>query len=208
MPTRVEKDRRGFLQSSGLALAGMTAGSISLLGCSSDPLASGLPAILRFVSFSWTVQNLNGNAALSFGAVKSLILNRIHIDVAFGIGSTRVVGGGEVLCRGGIRRGAILDFESVTIGSALATPSAHFGSATLVNPNALSISSDQGPLQDIFYSVALKTWVPQDGAASETSRYVAVEPLLKINSNDGIVFQMQHSGSSGVARVKVVLEYM
>jgi hypothetical protein len=211
MITKVAEDRREFLRGSALALAAVTVGnSISLLGCSSGSEVSALSPMFRSAGFDWVVRNLNGNVAtLSLRAVESLRLNKICVDVAFGISSQKVAGGFVgVLCRGGIHRGAISDFESVTTRSGLgAATSMHFGSSTLVNPNNLSISSDQGPLQDVFYSVALKSWVPPDGVASGASRYVAAEPLLSVNAGEGIVFQMLHSGIAGDAGMKVVLEY-
>jgi hypothetical protein len=62
-------------------------------------------------------------------------------------------------------------------------------------------------LQDIFYNVILKTWVPDNGTASSTSRHFSASPGLELAADDYLVFHMNHAGVPGDAEMQVVLEY-
>jgi hypothetical protein len=73
--------------------------------------------------------------------------------------------------------------------------------------NSLNVVFDGVVLQNIFYSVILKTWVPADGTASGTSRHVAVAPSWKLAAGDFLVFHMNHAGTPGDCEMQVVLQY-
>jgi len=62
-------------------------------------------------------------------------------------------------------------------------------------------------VQNIFYSVILKTWVTSDGTASSTNRHVRVAPSVNLNAGDFLVFNMSHAGVPGDCEMQVVFEY-
>ena len=62
-------------------------------------------------------------------------------------------------------------------------------------------------LQNIFFSVILKTWVSKSGTASSTSRHVSAARSLALNTGDYLVFNMSHAGVPGDAEMQLVLQY-
>jgi hypothetical protein len=76
-----------------------------------------------------------------------------------------------------------------------------------ITPHDLSVGADGFALQDVLYSVILKTWVPASGTASGTSRHQCATPSLALDARDYLVFHMDHAGVRGDAEMQVVLEY-
>jgi hypothetical protein len=75
------------------------------------------------------------------------------------------------------------------------------------NPNNLNVGDDGYLLQNIFYSVILKCFVPADGSASSTSRHVSMARSFMLNAGDYLAFNMSHAGIPGDGEMQVVLQY-
>jgi hypothetical protein len=190
-------------------LAGVTVGTVTWQGgSSSSSLSSFFPPLNvadpNSVWFGWEVSNFDGNgASVYFRVLSQIILSKINIDVAYMLLSTAVAGTGfaDLLCRGSVSRGQVprLPFEPLA--------SRNFGSAVLHNPHNLPAVCDATPLQDVFYSIILTSWVPSDGTASATYRQVYAKPSLALESGDYLIFQMQHTGAAGDAEMQIVLNY-
>lgn len=204
----MKTDRRAFVGGSGLALAGI-AGTITGLSVEAQgavPLANS-PSI---ASFGWEVTNLDDNGAdVLFEVTSNLALTAADLDLAFMITSTPATPGfAEVLCRAAVSPGGPPIFSSGDPGGGFTSPpSANFGKVRIYNPDALSVVNDGSVLQNIFYSVILKTWVTADGAGSSTSRHVRIAPSLMLNAGDYLVFNMSHGGVPGDCEMQVVFEY-
>lgn len=113
----------------------------------------------------------------------------------------------EILCRAAVSRG-VPKFVQGDPGASFVSPeSPDFGTVKIYNPNNLNVGNDGYLLQDIFYSVILKTWVPASGTASSTSRHVSITSARKLTADEYLVFNMSHAGVSGDAEMQVVLEY-
>ncbi len=160
-------------------------------------------------SFGWEVKNLDNNGAdLYFKATKNMVLNSVNIDVSFMITALAPAGFSEVLCQGAISRGGPPAFGASVGPAFIPTVTAtDFGPVTLFNPNKLNLVFDSNLYQDKFYSVILKSWVPDNGAASSASRHVQASPSLSINSGDYLIFHIDHAGVSCDAEMQVVLAY-
>jgi hypothetical protein len=204
--TMIKEGRRKFLAGTGVALAGVTAGSVNAFSGSSG---STQEVPLMSAGFGWEIRNINDNGADAyFQVAESMILSAANIDVAFMItGAPTVPGYAEVLCGGAVSRGGPPSFYSGPQAYTLSPNSPNFGNVQIYNPNGLSIGNDYFLLQDQFYQVILKTWVPLDGTASSTHRQVRVTPSLQLNSGDYLVFHMDHLGVEGDVEMQVVLEY-
>lgn len=188
-------------------MAGVAAGAIT--GLSSSSVRANTQPNLRIASFGWEVTNLNDNGADVYFQVRSgMTLNSVHIDTAFMITSTPASPGfAEVLCRAAVSHG-VPKFVHGDTGAPFVSPeSPNFGRVHIYNPNNLNVVNDGFVLQDIFYNVILKTWVPDSGTASSTSRHFSASPGLELTADDYLVFHMNHAGVPGDAEMQVVLEY-
>ena len=199
--------RRAFV-GSGLALAGL-AGTIT--GLNSSAQAAPKPAgSQNFASFGWEVVNLDDNGAdVYFEVTNNMVLNALDTDVAFMI--TALPGSAgftEVLCRAAVSRGRIPKFYHGDPGASFVSPqSPNFSKTHKHNPNHLNVGDDGYLLQDVFYSVILKTWVPANGSGSSPFRHVSATPALVLSAGDYLVFNMSHAGVPGDAEMQVVLQY-
>jgi len=204
----MKKARRAFVSGSGLALAGVAAGAIT--GLTSSSVRATTQPNLRIASFGWEVTNLNDNGADVYFQVRNgMTLTSVNIDAAFMITSApgSASGFAEVLCRAAVSHG-VPKFVPGDPGAAFVSPeSPNFGRVEIYNPNNLNVVNDGSILQDIFYNVILKTWVPDNGTSSSTSRHFSSSPALALNAEDYLVFHMNHGGVPGDAEMQVVLEY-
>jgi hypothetical protein len=205
----MQSNRRAFVGGSGLALAGL-AGTIS--GLRSEAQASvATSSGPNFASFGWEVSNLDDNGADVFFEVTSgLTLTAADIDLAFMIISLPATPGfTEVLCRAAVSSGGPPKFYANDPGASFVSPqSPNFGTVKVHNPNKLNVGNDGYLLQNIFYSVILKTWVTADGTASSTYRHVHITPGLVLNAGDYLVFNMSHAGVSGDCEMQVAFQYL
>jgi len=203
----MKTDRRAFV-GSGLALAGL-AGTIT--GLDSSARAAAQPSAgPSFASFGWEVTNLNDNGAdVFFEVISNMTVNSIDTDVAFMLTALPAKPGfAEILCRAAVSRGEHPKFYHGDPGASFVSPqSPNFDKTHIYNPNQLNVVDDGYLLQNIFYSVILKAWVPKNGTASSTSRHVSAKPSLVLNAGDYLVFNMSHAGVPGDAEMQVVLQY-
>jgi hypothetical protein len=200
----MKTDRRAFVGGSGLALAGI-AGTIT--GLSSDaPGAAETVTGPGIASFGWEVTNLNNNGAdVFFEVTSNLTLTAADFDLA---ATPTTPGFAEVLARAAVSRGGPPTFTPGDPGASFVSPqSPNFGTVRIHNPNHLGVGNDGFLLQNIFYSVIVKTWVTSDGTASSTSRHVRIAPSLTLNRGDYLVFNMSHAGVSGDCEMQVVFQY-
>ncbi len=203
----MKTDRRAFV-GTGLALAGL-AGTITGLDSSAGAVAKPSTGP-RFASFGWEVANLNDNGAdVFFEVTSNMTVNAIDTDVAFMLTSLPASPGfAEVLCRAAVSPGERPKFYHGDPGASFVSPRSHdFSKTHIHNPNHLNVGDDGYLLQNIFYSVILKTWVPASGAGSSTSRHTSAAPSLVLNVGDFLVFNMSHAGVPGDAEMQVVLQY-
>jgi hypothetical protein len=202
MPT----DRRRFLGTGALALAGVTAGVVATSsGCGSSSEPIGRAA----TSFGWAVNELGNNTVYAyFRVAHSLTLETVNIDVScVPCVGAKAPSFTETLCRAWISRGLAPSFNNGQVGSSDAIPAADFGTISVYNPNTLGLTCDAAPLQDLFYAVVLKSWVPMDGTAAAASRGVFARPSLVLRAGDYLVFSIDHSGVPGGVTVQAVLGY-
>ena len=202
-------NRRAFVGGSGLALAGI-AGAVTGLS-SGAQAATTSSASPNFASVGWEVSNLSNNGAdIFFEATSQVTLAAADIDLAFMITSPPATPGfAEVLCRAAVSPGGPPTFYKGDPGASFTSPaSPNFGKVKVHNPNHLNVGYDGVLLQNIFYSVILKTWVTSDGTASSTSRHVRVPLSVPLNAGDYLVFNMSHAGVSGDCEMQVVFEYL
>jgi hypothetical protein len=213
-------DRRTFLAEGALVLAGITAGTVtSAEGMMNtrgrreflhaiSPVPGATQAGDPVVGFGWEIVNIDNNGADVFFEVRdTMILNAINIDVAFMITSLPSQPGfAEVLCDGGVSRGAAPKFSAPPQAYIGFGASPNFGDLTLHNPNKLNVGLG-GVVQDLFFNVILKTWVPADGTGGSTSRQVYAQTGLALNKGDYLVFHMDHAGVGGDVEMQAVLQY-
>ena len=196
--------RRGFLKSGSIVLGALTAGTVTPVNATTTVTES------KIAGFGWEIDNLDNNGANVFFEVRrGMILQWVDVDVAFMITSAPAVPGfAEVLCRAGVSRGARPSFSGPPQDYILFPTSPDFGGVHVHNPNDLSVGFDSVLLQDAFYQVILKSWVPVDGTASSTSRNAHVEPNLVLSTSDFLVFHMDHAGVPGDAEMQVTMSYL
>ena len=203
----MKANRRSFV-GKGLALAGL-AGTITSVNSSAGAMASPSTGT-SFAGFGWEVTDLNDNGAdVYFEVTSSMVVSVIDIDVAFMLTALPANPGfTEILCRGTVSPGGRPKFYDGDPGASFESPqSFNFGKTQIRNPSRLNVGDDGYLLQNIFYSVILKTWVPADGTASSTSRHVSVARSLPLNAGDYLVFNMSHAGVPGDAEMQIVLQY-
>jgi hypothetical protein len=206
--------RRAFVSGSGFALAGVAAGVITGAAPASGQNLTGQDATgaqpnPRIASFGWEVTDLNDNGAdVYFAVLHKMTLNVVDIDTAFMLTSAPTSPGfAEVLCRAAVSHG-VPKFVKGDSGAPFVSPqSPDFGTVSIYNPNNLTVVNDGFALQNIFYNIILKTWAPENGTASSTSRHVSSTPALKLVEGDYLVFHMNHAGVPGDAEMQVVLQY-
>ena len=196
--------RRGFLKSGSIVLGALTAGTVTPVNATTTVNES------KIAGFGWEIGNLDNNGAnVFFRVLRGMILQWVDIDVAFMITSAPAVPGfAEVLCRAGVSRGARPNFSGPPHDFILFPTSPDFGSVRVHNPNHLSVGFDGVLLQDAFYQVILKSWVPVNGTASSTSRNAHVEQNLVLSASDFLVFHMAHGGVPGDAEMQVTMSYV
>jgi hypothetical protein len=196
--------RGGFLKSGSIVLGALTAGTVTPVNATTTVTES------KIAGFGWEIGNLDNNGANVFFRVRrGMILQWVDIDVTFMITSAPAVPGfAEVLCRAGVSRGARPNFSGPPQDYILFPTSPDFGGVQVHNPNHLSVGFDGGLLQDAFYQVVLKSWVPVDGTASSTSRTAHVEQNLVLSTSDFLVFHMAHGGVPGDAEMQVTMSYV
>jgi hypothetical protein len=143
------------------------------------------------VSFGLEMSNLHGNGADAYFRIgKQMILNTFNIDAAFmPVSLPSSASFAEVLCQGRVSRGSPPVFDvSPPSAAYLPTPaSVDFGPVSWFNPDSIPINGNLILIQDLFYSVILKSWVPSDGIASASSRQVLGEPSLLLNAGDYLI---------------------
>jgi hypothetical protein len=195
--------RRGFLKSGSIVLGALTAGAVTSLNATTSGTGS------KVAGFGWEIGNLNNNGAnVFFRVLQGMVLQWVDIDTAFMITSAPAFPGfAEVLCRAGVSRGAFPSFSGPPTDQILFPASSDFSGVHVHNPESLTVVYDRAVLQDAFYQVILKTWVPVTGTASATSRNVHVEPNLTLSANDVLVFHMSHAGIPGDAEMQVTMSY-
>jgi hypothetical protein len=198
------KTRRGFLKSGSLVLGALTAGTVTPVNATTTVTGS------KIAGFGWEIGNIANNSANVFFRVRQgMILQWVDIDVTFMITSAPAVSGfAEVLCRAGVSRGARPSFSGPPQDSIVFPASQDFGAVQVHNPNNLSLGFDGVLLQDAFYQVILKSWVPVNGTASSTSRNAHVAPDLVLSTGDFLVFHMAHGGVPGDAEMQVTMSYV
>jgi hypothetical protein len=206
----MKADRRSFV-GRGLALAGL-AGAVTatVTGLDSSARAAATSTGSSFASFGWEVTNLNDNGAdVYFEVTSNMVVSAVDIDVAFMITALPVDPGfTEILCRAAVSPGRRPEFYKGDPGASFESPqSPNFGTTHIHNPNNLNVGDDGYLLQNVFYSVILKTFVPADGAASSTSRHISMARSLVLNAGDFLVFNMSHAGVPGDGEMQVVLQY-
>jgi hypothetical protein len=212
-------DRRTFLAQGALVLAGITAGTLKPMEAMMNtkrreflkqvaPVPGAAQSGDPVVGFGWEIVNIDNNGADVFFEVRdTMILNSINIDVSFMITSLPAQPGfAEVLCDGGVSRQAKPNFSPPPQAYIGFPASANFGELTLHNPNKLNVGLG-GVVQDLFFNVILKTWVPETGAGGYTSRQVYAQPGLALNKGDYLVFHMDHAGVGGDVEMQAVLTY-
>jgi len=204
----MKTDRRTFVGGSGMALAGV-AGAVTGLG--SEARAQQASTGPTFASFGWELANLSNNGAdVSFEVTNNLVLRAADFDIAFMITSPPATPGfAEVLCRAAVCPGGPPTFYKGDPGASFVSPaSPNFGKAKIHNPHGLNLGNDGSLLQNVFFSVILKSWVTADGTASSTSRHVRLAQSLALNAGDYLVFNMSHGGVSGDCEMQVTIEYL
>jgi hypothetical protein len=195
--------RRHFLSDGTLALAGVTAGTVTLLsacGSSSEPRG------LRTASFGWDVNDLTGDSAYAyFKIAHPLILESINVDVSCAPSAGAAnTGFAQVRCYAWASRGQAPVFSN---GASEAPATADFGRIAIYNPNNLAVACEEMPLQDIFYSAILRSWVSADATDAVAERSVFGSPSLRLNTGDYLVFNINHAGVPGSVEMQVVLGY-
>jgi len=117
-------DRRTFLIQSAVALAGITAGTFTPLEAMAtmnartrqlfpqvgSPVSPSSATSLQeqVAGFGWEINDINNNGAdVYFEVLEAMVLGTVNIDVAFMLtGVPAQPGFAEVLCMGGVSRGA------------------------------------------------------------------------------------------------------
>ena len=159
--------------------------------------------------FSWEVDNFNNNSAFAyFQVVDEMTLQALEVDAALQPSLTTVAGGTQVLCRGWVSRGAAPAFANG--GSAASGPttvSADFGAVSIYNSAGVTVENDAAPLQDVFYSANLRSWVPITEVAATAARSVSVAPALILNAGDYLVFGIEQQGVSSNVTLQATLRY-
>ncbi len=155
------------------------------------------------------MNNLNNNGAdVFFEVASNMILNATSIDVAYMITSPPSSAGfAEILCRAAGSRGAPKFVKGDPTAAFISPPSPNFSTLKVYNPEKLNLGADGYFLQNVFFNVILKTWVPVSGVASSTSRHVDSAPQLPLLAGDYLTFHMDHAGVPGDCEMQVVLEY-
>jgi hypothetical protein len=203
----MKTDRRAFVGGSGLALAGI-AGTIT--GLRSNAQGATLPSTSPgFASFGWEVTTLNNNGAdVFFEVTSNLTLTAADIDLAFMITSPPSTPGfAEVLCRAAVCPGGPPKFSPTDPPTFISSSSADFGKVRIFNPDGVNVVNDGVLLENVFYSIILKTWVTTDGSSSSASRHIRITPSLILNAGDYLVFNMTHAGVPGDCEMQVVFQY-
>jgi hypothetical protein len=213
-------DRRTFLAEGVLVLARVTAGTVTSAEAMMNtrgrreflktisPVPGATQSGDPVVGFGWEIVNIDNNGADVFFEVRdTMILNAINIDVSFMITSLPSQPGfAEVLCDGGVSRGTVPKFSAPPQAYIGFGGSPNFGDLQLHNPNKLNVGLG-GVVQDLFFNVILKTWVPADGTGGATSRQVYAQTGLALNKGDYLVFHMDHAGVGGDVEMQAVLQY-
>lgn len=204
------------------ALAGVTTGAVAAVpGLASatkrstgtpeegTPVASTSPGPYQVVSFGWEVVNLHDNGAdVTLEVLEDVILSFADVDVATMVTSLPAEAGfEEVLCQAAISRQAPPTYGPAPTAYLQPQATTDFGKATYYNPSNVYIVGNSPPLQDVFLSIILKSWVPLDGTASSTSRHIRTEPDMPIAQGDYLAFHMDHSGVEVDGEMQVVLGY-
>jgi hypothetical protein len=159
-------------------------------------------------SFGFELVNLNGNGANAFFPVsKTMVLNQYDIDAAFMVVSATAGGWAEVLCQARICRGGPPTFSGPPAAYLPAPSSSDFGAVNWDNPSGLQLLSNGTLIQDLFYSVILKSFVPASGTASSTHRHVTARPNVLLSAGDYLAFHMDHAGVQVDCELQVVLNY-
>jgi hypothetical protein len=204
---RMTNDRRQFLRGGTLALGAVTAGTVtagSVIAAKSTTSATESLG-RRCAGFGWELSINNDFAALYFPVQQEMTLVAADIDLAYTITAAPATAGfAECLFRAGVTRGAPPNLDP----RVYAFPqSSDFGDVLVSHPENF-YGYEHILLQDVFYHVILKTWVPRDGTASATSRFTHVEPQLQLSQGDFLVFQGGGDGIlGGDAEMQVVLGY-
>jgi hypothetical protein len=167
---------------------------------------TGVPAS---AGFGWSVSGLNNHSACAYFLVTAtMTLQGVTVDAALQPSVPTTAGGAQVLCRGWVSRGAPPAFVSGASGpTGPSTASADFGAPLIFNPSDLSVASDIAPLQDVFYSSLLRSWVPVAGTDAPTAHSVSVLPALNLSAGDYLVFGVAQQGVAGSLQLQAVLTY-
>jgi hypothetical protein len=189
---------------------------MSLSGCgstdhsgtqpSTPATSSPLPAT---AGFGWSVGNFNNDSACAyFQVAAAMVLQGATIDAALQPSVITTAGGTQVLCRGWVSRGVAPTFANGSSASVGPTSvSADFGAVSIYNPGDVTVAGDAAPLQDLFYSAILRSWVPVGTAGASAARSVSALPALSLNAGDYLVFGIESQGVAGSVELQAVLTY-
>jgi hypothetical protein len=209
-------DRRHFLSSTTLLLAGVSVGAVTLTGCEGVDVhalgsAENLPATSpRNAGFGWSIPQLDNTSAYAlFRVTQEVRLLFADIDASYRPSQAgESPASAQARCRAWVSRGQAPGFGGVQASAAGASPpSASFGAIEYFNPAKLTVAGDAAPLQDVFYSVVLRSWVPRDGTTSQAARVVSTRPSVTLHVGDFLVFGIDHQGVPGDVGVQAVLGF-
>ncbi len=200
--SNLTRSRRQFLRRGSLALGAVTAGSLRAKPLES---ADGPDTGRRTAGFGWELFVNNNFGAVYVEVRQPMMLNTLDADLAYTITAAPSEPGlAECLFRAGVTRGTAPNLDPAVYPF---PQSPDFGDVQASHPENF-YGYDHIVLQDVFYQVILKSWVPLDGTASATSRFTHVEPRLKLNAGDYLVFQGGGDGVlGGDVEMQVVLGY-
>ncbi len=206
--------RRRFLGESIFVLAGATAGTIALTGCTGPSVLTVPPPhqspLGRFsAGLGWTVKGLGDDSAFAYLQVgRPLTLAGVHIDASFLPSLTDgAAGSTQALCQAWVSRGAPPAFPQSGGAASPTSNSADFGTISIYNPAGLTVHAEDAPQQDVFYRALLRSQVPTSGIDSVATAAAYCQPALVLKAGDYVAFGIEQSGVSGDLQLQVSLDY-
>lgn len=212
-------DRRRFLARGIFTLVGATTGSLTLSGCGADSAGSdptstagngppppGGPAS---ATLGWQLDTpANGGAYAYFEVARNLTLQWIQIDSSIAPSTTTGSAGfAQATCRGWVSRGSLPSFAGAGRNAAPTPVSADFGPVVLYNPAAVNASYDPALDSNVFYSAALRSWVPMNGTDAAGAHRFAELTTLALDTGDYLVLEVDQSGIPASVYMQAVLGY-
>jgi hypothetical protein len=159
------------------------------------------------VALDWQVEGIDNSSGYAyFNVLREMTLSEVVIDASLTPASTSGISGAlQVHCRACVTKGST--FPGTQGVTSIAGTSTDFGSVLLHNPGELASTSDEGLLQDVFYSVILQSTVSARGSSSATQRSFKGEPGMSLRPGDLLVFEIEHDGLPGNVGLEVLLSY-